>query len=229
MLSGFCPASFELLFCSAVLGCRKAPLTTGPCSQWCQFFNCGCVWAWPCTSSICGSIMYRILYKIKCNPMHLLYGALPVPYVPVRVTRIAVDNWCTMWSHIGTLMRLLAAEPSSTAGLLLPCQYLCGPILVTPYSMMWDWRVSRAGPMPFYWSSCSLPFCLVLFSLSHLSFYGFVLWGWGLHTDTVLISLPVLHFQPFSIIIIINWERSCAVIESSLLENIAREQKLCTQ
>ena len=27
-----------------------------------------------------------MLYKIRCNPMHLLCGALPVPYVPVRVT-----------------------------------------------------------------------------------------------------------------------------------------------
>ena len=27
-----------------------------------------------------------MLYKIRCNPMHPLYGALPVPYVPVRVT-----------------------------------------------------------------------------------------------------------------------------------------------
>ena len=31
-----------------------------------------------------------MLYKIKCNPMHSLYGALPVPYVPVWVTRGAV-------------------------------------------------------------------------------------------------------------------------------------------
>ena len=31
-----------------------------------------------------------VLYKIRCNPMHPLYGALPVPYVPVRVTRGAV-------------------------------------------------------------------------------------------------------------------------------------------
>ena len=29
----------------------------------------------------------RMLYKISCNPVHPLYGALPVPYVPVRVTR----------------------------------------------------------------------------------------------------------------------------------------------
>ena len=26
-------------------------------------------------------------YKIRCNPMHPLYGALPGPYVPLRVTR----------------------------------------------------------------------------------------------------------------------------------------------
>ena len=31
-----------------------------------------------------------MLYKIRCNPLHPLYGALPVPYVPVRVTRGAV-------------------------------------------------------------------------------------------------------------------------------------------
>ena len=31
-----------------------------------------------------------MLYKIRCNPMHPLCGALPVPYVPVRVTRGAL-------------------------------------------------------------------------------------------------------------------------------------------
>ena len=31
-----------------------------------------------------------MLYKIRCNPMHPLYGARPVPYVPVQVTRGAV-------------------------------------------------------------------------------------------------------------------------------------------
>ena len=28
-----------------------------------------------------------ILYKIRRNPMHPLYSALPVPFVPVRITR----------------------------------------------------------------------------------------------------------------------------------------------
>ena len=63
--------------------------------------------------------------------MHPLYGALPVPFVPVRVHAVLL-------SHIGTLMRLLAAEPLSFAGHLFPGQCLCGTILVTPCSMVWD-------------------------------------------------------------------------------------------
>ena len=31
-----------------------------------------------------------MLYKIRCNPMHPLNGALPGPYVPLRVTRGAL-------------------------------------------------------------------------------------------------------------------------------------------
>ena len=31
-----------------------------------------------------------MLYKISCNPKHPLCGALPVPYVPVQVTRGAL-------------------------------------------------------------------------------------------------------------------------------------------
>ena len=31
-----------------------------------------------------------MLYKIRCNPVHPLYGALPGPYVPARVTRGAL-------------------------------------------------------------------------------------------------------------------------------------------
>ena len=27
-----------------------------------------------------------MLYKIRCNPTHILHGVLPMPYVPVRVT-----------------------------------------------------------------------------------------------------------------------------------------------
>ena len=137
-----------------------------------------------------------MLYKIWCNPKHPLSGALPVPYVPVRVTRGDL-------MHIGILLRLPAAKPRSTAGLLFPSQYLSGMIWLTPYLMVWDWRVSRAGPMPFCWPSCSLLFCFQLFFLSLLFLYGLVVWGWGLRTEGVNLPLPDLHYQSFLIIIII--------------------------
>ena len=85
-----------------------------------------------------------MLYQIRCNPMHPLNGALP-------------DSMCqcglhaVLFSHIGTLIRRFAAEHRSTAGLLFPSLCCSGTILLTPYSMVWDWRVSRAGPMLFYW------------------------------------------------------------------------------
>ena len=41
-----------------------------------------------------------------------------------------------LWSHIGTLMHRLAAEPRSTAGLLFPYRCPSGTILLTPYSMV---------------------------------------------------------------------------------------------
>ena len=74
--------------------------------------------------------------------LNYLYGALPEPYVPVRVT-------------LGSLVahRYTYAPPRcghrSTAGLLFPSRCPSGTILLTPYSMVWDWRVSRARPMFF--------------------------------------------------------------------------------
>ena len=41
-----------------------------------------------CDLAHCRSVaVLCMLYKIRCNPMHPLCDALPVPYVPVRVTR----------------------------------------------------------------------------------------------------------------------------------------------
>ena len=108
--------------------------------------------AWFLTCSVFGcDIVHRrsmavlcMLYEIRCNPMHPLNGALLGPYVPVRVTSGALV------AHRYTDVRL-AAELDSTAGLLFPSQCPSGTILQTPYSMVWDWRVSRAGPMLFYW------------------------------------------------------------------------------
>ena len=114
-----------------------------------------------------------------------LYGALPVPYVPVR-TRCCD---CTSVHSCASLLQNPAYRMT-----FIPLPYLCGTILETPYSMVRDYEVSRGGPMFFYWSSCSLHFCLLLFSLSILSFYEWVLWGWGLRSDRVLITLS----KPFT-------------------------------
>ena len=92
------------------------------------------------------------------------------------------------WSQIGTLMRHVAAEPSSTAGLLFPSQCPSGTILLTPYSMVWDCRVSRAGTMLFYWPIL-LYYSLLLIFHFFLSVYRLVLWGWGLRTDRVYVTL----------------------------------------
>ena len=70
-----------------------------------------------------------------------------------------------LWSHISTLMHRLAAEPCSKAGLLFPSRCPSGTILLTQFSMVWDWRISRAGPMLLYWPKLLYPYCsLLLFS-----------------------------------------------------------------
>ena len=94
-----------------------------------------------------------------------------------------------LWSHIGTLMHRLAAEPCSTEGLLFPSRCPSGTILLTPYSMVWDWRVSRAGWF-FIGLSCSIPTIVFYsFSLSLFSVYRLVYWGCGLRTDKGYITL----------------------------------------
>ena len=95
---------------------------------------------------------------------------------------------CVLWLHIGTFIRLLAAEPRGTALLLFHCRYLFGTILATPYSMVWDWRVSRAVPMPFIGLATRSCFSPIDFLFSSFILWV-VLWGWGLRTDRTLITL----------------------------------------
>ena len=133
----------------------------------------------------------------------------------IRCTLLVVhylDRMCqcglhaVLWSHICILMHRLAAEPCSTAGLLFPSRCPSGTILLTPHSMVWEWQISRAGQCFFIGLSCSIPTIVFYsFSLSLLSVYRLVLWGWGLRTDRVYInlSLSAVHCGPFLIIIII--------------------------
>ena len=78
-----------------------------------------------------------MLYKIRSNLTHPLYGFLPVSVkVTLGTFRISV---------------YLAAEPRSTTWPLFSSQFPCGTILLTMYWLVWDWWISRAKPMLFYW------------------------------------------------------------------------------
>ena len=67
-----------------------------------------------------------MLFKIKSNPMHPLSGALPLPYVPARVTRGAlVSHRHSFVPPRCRTFHFSIAEP------LCPSRCLFGTILVT--------------------------------------------------------------------------------------------------
>ena len=104
-----------------------------------------------------------MLYKIRCNPVHPLNGALPGPCVPVRVTlgALVAHRYTYGPSRCRTL------QFSRT---FIPSRCPSGTILLTPYSMVWDWRVSRAGPMLLYWPKLLYPNYSLLLSFAFSSF-----------------------------------------------------------
>ena len=124
-----------------------------------------------------------MLHKIRCNPVHLLNGALPGQYVPVRVTRGALGAHrytyaaprCRTSQYSRTFIPLSVSLCDDLANDVFDGVRLAG---------------SRAGPMLFYWPSSSIPtIVFYYFSLSLLSVYRLVLWGWGLRTDSEYITL----------------------------------------
>ena len=124
-------------------------------------------------------------YKIICNPFHpFYYDALPVPYVPVRVTRGAVI------AH-----RYTYAPPrcrtSQQGRIFIPFSVSLWNDLSDPVFDGVGLAGFKSRANAFLWPSCSFNFCL-LFSLSLHLFYGSVLWGWGLRTDRVFIALSLL-------------------------------------
>ena len=128
-----------------------------------------------------------MLYKIRFNLVHPLNGALPGPYVPVRVTRGALaehQNFLalsvSLWNDLGNPVfdGVVLAGFKSRANAFLSANACSIPIIV------------------FYY-----------FFLSLLSVCRLVLWGWGLRTYRVYYgvyhSLIAWHCRLFLIIIII--------------------------
>ena len=83
---------------------------------------------------------------------------------------------CTSVYLSAASLQNLAVPQDFYSPLSVPLEWSCWP------HIRWcgTGRVSREGPMLFYWPSCSNPnIVLYSFSLSLLSVYRLVLWGWG--------------------------------------------------
>ena len=104
-----------------------------------------------------------MLYKIRCNPMHSLNDALPGSYVPVRVRSSAL----VAHRYTYTPPRCGTSQHRRT---LFLSQCPSGTILLTPYSMVWDWRVSRAETIFFYWPKLLNPYYSLLLFFPFSSF-----------------------------------------------------------
>ena len=107
-----------------------------------------------------------IFYKIRCNPVHPLNGM-----------------------YIGTFMYRLAAEPCSTALLLFPSRCPSGTILLTPYSMVWDWLVSTAGQCFFIGLRCSIS--TIVFYFFPFLFFLFIGWYCGAGVFGLIGCIPL--------------------------------------
>ena len=106
------------------------------------------------------------LNKIRCNQNHPLYGALPLPYVPVWVTHNALV------AHRYTYVPPRCLRCSAVPLFLSLCP--CGMILLTLYLMVWYWWVSRSGATLLYWPKLLDP----LLSSTVFRFLFFLSVGW---------------------------------------------------
>ena len=114
-----------------------------------------------------------MLYGIRCNLMQPLNGALPGQYVPVRVKRgaLVTHRYTYAPPRCRTSQYSRTFIPPSVSFWNIITQKL-----LTPYSMVWDWWVSREGQCFFIGLSCSIPTIIFYsFFLSLLPVYRLVL------------------------------------------------------
>ena len=96
-----------------------------------------CVLVWQCSSHLRSVAVLCMLYKIRCNPMHPLYGAITVPYLLLLATRSAqVAHRC---SYIPPRCRTSQYHMT-----VIPLSVFLWNELADLYSMVWDILVSRA-------------------------------------------------------------------------------------
>ena len=124
---------------------------------------------------LCSVAVICTLYKSMCNPIHHHCCALPVPYVPVQVTRddLIAHRYtyapprCRTSQHRKTFISISVSLRNDLANPVFDGVGLVG---------------LKAVSTLFYWPKMLAPFLSLLPSISLLSFYRLVLWGWGLRT-----------------------------------------------
>ena len=126
-----------------------------------------------------------MLYKIRCNPVHPLNDAQPGPYVWVRVTRgvLVAHRYPGLCA---TTLQNLAVPQDFCSPTSVPLEWSCWP------RVRWcgTGGFQEQGKSFIIGLSCSIPtIVFYYFSLSLLPVYRLVLWGWGLRTDMVYITL----------------------------------------
>ena len=192
MHSGFCPARFGIIFCSVW---SRLPIHTLikllDRAVNCARFMWGCV---ECDIAHRRSVaVLCMLYEIRCNQMQPPNGALPGPYVPVRVTSVALV------AH-----RYTYAPPrcrtSQYRMTFIPSLCPSGTILLTPYLMVWDWRVSTAGPMLFYYHKlCSIPTIVFYYFYPCSFFCNMYFYIWISHMVSEMTSEANINDQEASV------------------------------
>ena len=99
-----------------------------------------------------------------------------------------LNRMCQCGLH--AVLWCLAAESCSAAGLLFPSRCPSGTILLTRIRWCGTGGFQEQGQCFFIGLSCSVPTKVFYsYSLSLLSVYELVLWGLGLRTDRVYITL----------------------------------------
>ena len=180
-----------VLFCSVVLGCRYTPKIIAYWSVQSVLFLIGGV------LSVKLHIFGLWHYYVCC----IRSGAFRCTLLWCLCRMCQCGLNAVLWSHIGILLRRLAAEHCISAGLLTLSQCPCGTILLSLYYMVCDWQVLRVGPMIFIGLSCALPFVFYVFLfLSTIGQYC----GTGVFGLIGCKSLfPALHCRPLLLLLII--------------------------
>ena len=183
------PCGFEVLFRSVVLGCRYTPCTTvlyrvvsGACFLTVGVFEGDVAHRRSLLFDRSAHVdqYYFMLYMIKCNPMHPVYAALPVPYASVRVTRGAL----VAHRYTDAPLRCRTSQYRRT---FIPFSVSLWNDLAVP--VFDDAGLAgfkgRANAFLLAKDARSL---LVLYCFFLLPFSGLLFWGWGLWTDNVSIT-----------------------------------------